>query len=57
MKHILTILLPTFAVMAVMTLFVVLVRTHAFAGLRSRIEERLPKIAERLPEMIEEVLE
>ena len=56
MKHILTILVPTFVVMTALTALV-LVRTHALAGLRSRIEERLPKVVERLPEMIEEVLE
>jgi hypothetical protein len=55
-KHLLTILVPTFAVMTALTAFV-LVRTHALAGLRSRIEERLPKVVERLPEIIEEVLE
>lgn len=55
-KHILTILVPTFAVMTALTA-IVLVRTHALTGLRSKIEERLPKVVERLPEMIEEVLE
>jgi hypothetical protein len=54
-KHILTILVPTFAVMTALTV-VVLVRTHALTGLRSKIEERVPKVVERLPEMIEEVL-
>lgn len=56
MKHILTILVPTFAVMTALTA-IVLLRTHALAGLRSKIEERLPTVAQRLPEMIEEVLE
>jgi len=56
MKHILTILVPTFIVMTALTALV-LVRTHALTGLRSKLEERLPKMVERLPEMIEEVLE
>ena len=42
--------------MAAMAL-VVMLRTHSFDSLRSKIEERLPKIAERIPEMIEEALE
>lgn len=56
MKHLLTILVPAFVVMTALTALV-LVRTHALTGLRSRIEERLPKAVERLPEMIEEALE
>jgi|KBSSwiStaDraftv2_1062776.scaffolds.fasta_scaffold572468_2 hypothetical protein len=52
MKHILTILVPTFVVLAAMSL-VVLVRTQSFSALR----ERFPRVVERLPEIIEEVLE
>jgi hypothetical protein len=53
MKNILTIVLPTFAVLTAMTL-VVLLRTHSFDGLRSLIVERIPK---RVEEVMEEVLE
>ena len=56
MKHILTILVPTFVVLAAMSL-VVLVRTQCFSALRETISERFPKVVERLPEIIEEVLE
>lgn len=53
MKNILTIVLPTFAVLAAMTLFVLL-RTHSLDGLRTLVVERIPKKVEAV---MEEVLE